>query len=173
MERPPRGLPCGLTVSLAPRTQYVRACLLQIYYRAASHDVGALHEVITTPRSGVISQLPDSKMLRIFPANRGEIRADQRKAPIIEAEIEFAHGKPLGRLFDLALAFAETLSLRVGFASKIERGHALARRQLQVAREHIRRQAPNTSPQAAKRPSAIMASISRSACSQSSWEDSP
>ena len=61
--------------------------------------------------------------------DRGEIRAGKRKAPIGEAEIALDHGKSPGCVFDLAIALAETLSLRVGFASKAERGYALAARQ--------------------------------------------
>ncbi len=56
----------------------------------------------------------------------GEVRSGRRAAAISEAEIELLAGSPV-RLFELALELAERLPLRLGHASKAERGYALAR----------------------------------------------
>ena len=56
----------------------------------------------------------------------GEIRSGRRAAAISEAEIELLAGSPV-RLFELALDLAERVPLRLGHASKAERGYALAR----------------------------------------------
>jgi len=59
--------------------------------------------------------------------DRGEIRAGARSAPISEAEIELKTGDA-HRLFALARAIARDVPVRLGHASKAERGYALARR---------------------------------------------
>jgi inorganic triphosphatase YgiF len=56
----------------------------------------------------------------------GEIRSGRHASAISEAEIELLAGSPL-RLFELALELAEDVPLRLGHASKAERGYALAR----------------------------------------------
>lgn len=56
----------------------------------------------------------------------GEIRSGRRAVAISEAEIELLAGNPL-RLFELALELSERVPLRLGHASKAERGYALAR----------------------------------------------
>ncbi len=56
----------------------------------------------------------------------GEIRSGRRAAAISEAELELLAGSPV-RLFELALELTERLPLRLGHASKAERGYALAR----------------------------------------------
>ena len=56
----------------------------------------------------------------------GAIRSGRRAAVISEAELELLAGSP-ARLFELALELAERLPLRLGHASKAERGYALAR----------------------------------------------
>jgi inorganic triphosphatase YgiF len=56
----------------------------------------------------------------------GEIRSGRRANAISEAEIELLVGSP-ARLFELALELAERVPLRLGHASKAERGYALAR----------------------------------------------
>jgi len=56
----------------------------------------------------------------------GEIRSGRRTSAISEAEIELLAGSPV-RLFELALELAERVPLRLGHASKAERGYALAR----------------------------------------------
>lgn len=56
--------------------------------------------------------------------DRGAIRAGGAEAPISEAEIELKGGDA-ARLFALARALARDLPLRLGHASKAERGHAL------------------------------------------------
>ncbi len=56
----------------------------------------------------------------------GEIRSGRRASKISEAEIELLAGSPV-RLFELALELAERVPLRLGHASKAERGYALAR----------------------------------------------
>ena len=53
----------------------------------------------------------------------GKIRSGRRTSPISEAEIELLSGNPV-RLYELALA--ERVPLRLGSASKAERGYALA-----------------------------------------------
>ena len=58
--------------------------------------------------------------------DRGEIRAGERTAPISEAEIELKTGDAQ-RLFELARELARDVPLRLGHASKAERGYALAR----------------------------------------------
>jgi len=58
--------------------------------------------------------------------DRGEIRAGSRTAAISEAEIELKTGDAL-RLFELAREIARDVPLRLGHASKAERGYALAR----------------------------------------------
>lgn len=56
----------------------------------------------------------------------GEIRNGRRAGVISEAELELLSGSPV-RLYELALDLAERLPLRLGQASKAERGYALAR----------------------------------------------
>jgi triphosphatase len=58
--------------------------------------------------------------------DRGEIRAGERAAPISEAEIELKTGDA-HRLFALAREIARDVPVRLGHASKAERGYALAR----------------------------------------------
>ncbi len=58
--------------------------------------------------------------------DRGEIRAGERAAPISEAEIELKTGDA-HRLFALAREIARDVPIRLGHASKAERGYALAR----------------------------------------------
>jgi triphosphatase len=59
--------------------------------------------------------------------DRGDIRAGRRHASISEAEIELKTGDAL-RLFEITRALAHDVPLRLGHASKAERGYALARR---------------------------------------------
>ena len=56
----------------------------------------------------------------------GQIRSGRRAAAISEVEMELLAGSPV-RLFELARELAERLPLRLGHASKSERGYALAR----------------------------------------------
>ncbi len=56
--------------------------------------------------------------------DRGEIRADQKSAPICEVELELKAGNPAA-LYELALALQEAVPLRPENASKAERGYAL------------------------------------------------
>lgn len=56
----------------------------------------------------------------------GEVRSGRRTAAISEAELELLAGSRLW-LFELALELAERVPLRLGQASKAERGYALAR----------------------------------------------
>jgi len=55
----------------------------------------------------------------------GEIRSGRRACAISEVEIELLAGSP-ARLYELALDLVEGVPLRVGQASKAERGYALA-----------------------------------------------
>jgi len=57
--------------------------------------------------------------------DRGEIRSGRRASAISEAEIELLTGST-ARLFELALELCERVPLRLGQASKAERGYALA-----------------------------------------------
>jgi inorganic triphosphatase YgiF len=57
--------------------------------------------------------------------DRGEIRAGDRAAPISEAEIELKTGDA-HRLFALAREIARDIPIRLGHASKAERGYTLA-----------------------------------------------
>lgn len=56
----------------------------------------------------------------------GQIRSGRRASAISEAEIELRAGSPV-RLYELALELAGRVPLRLGQASKAERGYALAR----------------------------------------------
>jgi len=58
----------------------------------------------------------------------GNIRSGRCASPISEAEIELLAGSP-ARLYELALELLERLPLRLGQASKAERGYALARKE--------------------------------------------
>ena len=57
----------------------------------------------------------------------GEIRSGRRASAISEAELELLAGSPV-RLYELALELVERVPLRLGQASKAERGYALARK---------------------------------------------
>ena len=57
----------------------------------------------------------------------GQIRSGRRASAISEAEIELLAGSP-ARLYELALELVERVPLRLGQASKAERGYALARK---------------------------------------------
>ena len=59
--------------------------------------------------------------------DRGEIRSGRRVSAISEAEIELLAGSPV-RLYELALDLVERVPLRLGQASKAERGYALTRK---------------------------------------------
>jgi triphosphatase len=59
--------------------------------------------------------------------DQGEIRSGRRASAISEAEIELLAGSPT-RLYELALELVERLPLRLGQASKAERGYALSRK---------------------------------------------
>jgi inorganic triphosphatase YgiF len=56
----------------------------------------------------------------------GAIRSGRRASAISEAEIELLSGSPV-RLYEFALELVERMPLRLGQASKAERGYALAR----------------------------------------------
>lgn len=58
--------------------------------------------------------------------DRGAIRSGRRSSAISEAEIELLAGSPV-RLYELAQELVERVPLRLGQASKAERGYALAR----------------------------------------------
>jgi triphosphatase len=68
---------------------------------------------------------PDGSLAELA-LDRGAIHAGERRAPISEVEIELKSGDP-ARLFALAREVARDVPLRVGHASKAERGYALAR----------------------------------------------
>ncbi len=56
--------------------------------------------------------------------DRGEVRAEQGRAPISEVELELKAGHPAA-LYELALALQDVVPLRPENASKAERGYAL------------------------------------------------
>lgn len=56
--------------------------------------------------------------------DRGEVRTEQRGAPICELELELKSGEP-GRLFELALALLEIVPLELEPVSKAEQGYRL------------------------------------------------
>jgi len=58
----------------------------------------------------------------------GQIRSGRRASAISEAEIELLAGSPV-RLYELALELIERMPLRLGQASKAERGYALTRKE--------------------------------------------
>lgn len=57
--------------------------------------------------------------------DRGELRADGRRAPVCELELELKSGSPRA-LFDLARTIAAHVPLRLSLVSKAERGYGLA-----------------------------------------------
>ena len=67
----------------------------------------------------------------------GEIRAGQRMAPIAEAEIELVKGEPR-TLIDFAIDLSESVSFRLGHASKAERAWRLALGNAEVPRKAVR-----------------------------------
>ena len=75
--------------------------------------------------------------------DRGDIRAGRRAAPISEAEIELKTGDAI-RLFEVARELAQDVPLRLGHASKAERGYALARARAGAAEgaQHSARRTP-------------------------------
>lgn len=75
-------------------------------------------------RTAITLQFPDGTMAELA-LDRGEVRAGARSAPISEIEIELMQGSTAA-LFDFALTLNEALPLRIGTASKAERGNALA-----------------------------------------------
>lgn len=72
------------------------------------------------------SWLVDRDDARIEVAlDEGEVRAGAAAEPIAELELELVHG-PVAALFGLARLLDDEVPLRLGFASKAERGHRLA-----------------------------------------------
>jgi triphosphatase len=86
---------------------------------------GRLRPVFTTEFTRIARTLafPDGTLAELA-LDRGVIRAGRLEAPISEAEIELKGGD-LARLFALARAIARDVPLRLGHASKAERGYAL------------------------------------------------
>ena len=84
-----------------------------------------LRPVFTTEFARVARTLafPDGTLAELA-LDRGVIRAGRHEAPISEAEIELKGGD-LARLFALARTIARDVPLRLGHASKAERGYAL------------------------------------------------
>ena len=68
---------------------------------------------------------PDGSLAELC-LDSGEIRSGRRASAISEAELELLDGSPV-RLYELALELAGRVPLRLGQASKAERGYALAR----------------------------------------------
>jgi triphosphatase len=87
-----------------------------------------LRPVFTTEFDRTASALsfPDGTAAELA-LDLGDIRAGNRTAAISEAEIELKTGAA-SRLFEIARALAHDVPLRLGHASKAERGYALARR---------------------------------------------
>jgi len=75
-------------------------------------------------RAARLVSFPDGTAAELA-LDHGEIRAGSRTAPISEAEIELKTGDAQ-RLFELARELARDVPLRLGHASKAERGYALA-----------------------------------------------
>jgi triphosphatase len=86
---------------------------------------GRLRPVFTTEFTRLARTLafPDGTLAELA-LDRGVIRAGRHEAPISEAEIELKGGDPV-RLFALAREIARDVPLRLGHASKAERGYAL------------------------------------------------
>jgi inorganic triphosphatase YgiF len=84
-----------------------------------------LRPVFTTEfeRAARTLAFPDGTLADLA-LDRGVIRSGRRETPICEAEIELKTGDP-ARLFTLARAIAHDVPLRLGHASKAERGYAL------------------------------------------------
>ncbi len=75
-------------------------------------------------RAARLVSFPDGTAAELA-LDHGEIRAGSRTAPISEAEIELKTGDAQ-RLFELARELARDVPLRLGHATKAERGYALA-----------------------------------------------
>ncbi|HSD44914.1 MAG TPA: CHAD domain-containing protein [Burkholderiales bacterium] len=88
---------------------------------------GRLQPVFTTEFERTLRTLalPDGTLAELA-LDRGVIRAGHETAPISEAEIELKGGDA-ARLFGLARAIARDVPVRLGHASKAERGYALGR----------------------------------------------
>ncbi|MGB8435575.1 MAG: CHAD domain-containing protein, partial [Burkholderiales bacterium] len=88
---------------------------------------GRLAPVFRTEFERVIRPLawPDGTRAELA-LDHGSVRAGGRSDPISEMELELQSGDPT-RLFELALALSADLPLRLGHASKAERGYLLAR----------------------------------------------
>jgi inorganic triphosphatase YgiF len=88
---------------------------------------GRLQAVFTTEfeRKARMLAFPDGTVAELA-LDRGAIRAGDEAAPISEAEIELKGGDA-ARLFTLAREIARDVPLRLGHASKAERGYALGR----------------------------------------------
>ena len=75
-------------------------------------------------RTGLRLSFADGSLVELC-LDSGAIRSGRRRRAISEAELELLAGSPL-RLFELARELTEILPLRLGQASKAERGYALA-----------------------------------------------
>jgi inorganic triphosphatase YgiF len=94
----------------------------------ASRMRAALAPVFTTEfeRTSLRLGFADGSLAELC-LDRGEIRSGRRASAICETEIELLAGSPV-RLYELALDLLERVPLRLGQASKAERGYALARK---------------------------------------------
>lgn len=93
---------------------------------ASPHIAGRLAPVFRTEFERVIRPLawPDGTRVELA-LDHGSVQAGERAEPISEMELELKAGDAT-RLFDLAQTLAVDLSLRLGHASKAERGYLLA-----------------------------------------------
>jgi len=130
---PGEALDFGL-LATTPQAKRFRAPRL----RAALAPVFATEFVRTRVRLG----FADGSLAELC-LDCGEIRSGRRTSAISEAEIELLAGSPV-RLFELALELAERVPLRLGHASKAERGYALARR---VPMRPVKAAAPALDPE--------------------------
>lgn len=110
----------ALNVGLLDATPYA-----ELFAKRKVRD--RLQPVFTTEfeRTARTLAFPDGTLAELA-LDRGAIRADGGEAPISEAEIELKGGDAT-RLFALAREIARDIPVRLGHASKAERGYALGR----------------------------------------------
>ncbi len=80
-----------------------------------------LFEVLAQRTAGVTTHR-DSEIEIVV--DEGEVAANGRSAPFAEVELELKRGRAAD-LFDLALALSEAIPMRLGFATKSDRGYDL------------------------------------------------
>lgn len=92
---------------------------------AAMLDGETLTPVFTTKVERIVRLVHIGEAVIEAALDRGELRADGRRASVCELELELKAGRPEA-LFDLARELAKRVPLRLSLVSKAERGYGLA-----------------------------------------------